>query len=41
MGWLHRALLDRLGAAKAIDWGRCSLDSATMPAKRCESRDLT
>jgi transposase len=31
---LHRALLDRLGRANAIDFGRCSLDSASLPAKR-------
>src|SRR5215203_2953308 len=31
---LHRALLDRLGRANAIDFGRCSLDSASFPAKR-------
>ena len=31
---LHRVLLDRLGAANAIDWSRCSLDSASVPAKR-------
>ena len=31
---LHRVLLDRLGAADQIDWGRTSLDSATVPAKR-------
>ncbi len=31
---LHRVLLDRLGRANAIDWSRCSLDSATVPAKR-------
>src|SRR3954447_21375305 len=31
---LHRALLDRLGRANAIDWGRCSIDSASVPAKR-------
>jgi len=31
---LHRALLDRLGRANAIDWSRCSLDSASVPAKR-------
>src|ERR671932_1844144 len=31
---LHRVLLDRLGAANAIDFGRCSLDSASVPAKR-------
>lgn len=30
---LHRALLDRLGRANAIDVGRCSLDSASFPAK--------
>ncbi len=30
---LHRALLDRLGRANAIDWSRCSLDSASVPAK--------
>jgi transposase len=29
----HRALLDRLGRANAIDWSRCSLDSASFPAK--------
>jgi hypothetical protein len=26
-------LLDRLGRANAIDCGRCSLDSASFPAK--------
>src|SRR5215211_4837690 len=26
-------LLDRLGRANAIDWSRCSLDSASVPAK--------
>jgi transposase len=31
---LHRVLLDRLGAANAIDWSRCSLDSASFAAKR-------
>ena len=31
---LHHVLLDRLGAANAIDWSRCSLDSASVPAKR-------
>ena len=31
---LHRVLLDRLGKANAIDWSRCSLDSAAVPAKR-------
>ena len=30
---LHRALLDRLGRANAVDFGRCSLDSASFPAK--------
>ena len=30
---LHRVLLDRLGRANAIDFGRCSLDSASVPAK--------
>jgi len=29
----HRALLDRLGRAGLIDWGRCSLDAASLPAK--------
>jgi len=29
---LHRALLDRLGEADGIDWGRASLDSAAVPA---------
>ena len=33
-GRLHRALLDRLGRANAVDFGRCSLDSASFPAKR-------
>lgn len=31
---LHRVLLDRLGRANAIDWRRCSLDAASVPAKR-------
>jgi transposase len=31
---LHHVLLDRLGRANAIDWSRCSLDSASVPAKR-------
>src|SRR5687767_8032076 len=35
---LHRVLLDRLGAANAIDWTRCSLDSASIPAKRGAKR---
>ena len=30
---LHQILLDRLGRANAIDWSRCSLDSASFPAK--------
>ncbi len=30
---LHRVLLDRLGRANAVDWSRCSLDSASVPAK--------
>jgi transposase len=29
----HRALLDRLGRAGLIDWRRCSLDAASLPAK--------
>jgi transposase len=29
----HRALLDRLGRAGLIDWSRCSLDAASVPAK--------
>ncbi len=31
---LHRALLDRLGEADAIDWSRAALDSASVPAKK-------
>ena len=31
---LHRALLDRLGAADQIDWSRAALDSAAVPAKK-------
>ena len=31
---LHRVLLDRLGAADAIDWSRASLDSGSVPAKK-------
>jgi len=31
---LHRAFLDRLGEADAIDWSRAALDSATVPAKK-------
>ena len=29
----HHALLDRLGKAGLIDWSRCSLDAAGLPAK--------
>src|SRR3954468_2873679 len=35
---LHHVLLDRLGKANAIDWSRCSLDAASVPAKRGASR---
>jgi transposase len=35
---LHRVLLDRLGRANAIDWSRCSLDGASVPAKRGAKR---
>jgi len=35
---LHRALLDRLGAADQIDWSRVALDSASIPAKKGVSR---
>lgn len=31
---LHRALLDELGAAGAIDWERACIDSASIPAKK-------
>jgi|SRR5581483_7167424 len=31
---LHRVLLDRLGEAGKIDWGRASADGARVPAKR-------
>ena len=31
---LHRALLNRLGRANAIDFGRCSLDSASFAGKK-------
>src|SRR5215213_5580114 len=37
---LHRALLDRLGKANAIDFGRCSLDSASFPGKRGASASV-
>ena len=33
-GRLHRRLLDRLGGAGRIDWGRASADGARVPAKR-------
>jgi transposase len=29
---IHQGLLDRLGSADQIDWGRASLDSASVPA---------
>ena len=29
----HHTLLDRLGRAGLIDWSRCSLDAASLPAK--------
>jgi transposase len=31
---LHQVLLERLHAAGQIDWGRASLDSASVPAKK-------
>lgn len=31
---IHRAFLDRLGAADQIDWERAALDTAAVPAKR-------
>ncbi|MBB2964264.1 transposase [Methylobacterium sp. R2-1] len=31
---LHQVLLKRMQAAGEIDWGRASLDSASVPAKR-------
>jgi transposase len=31
---LHRAVLDRLGAAGAIDWSRAIIDAASMRAKK-------
>ncbi len=31
---LHRALLDRLGAADQIDWDRAGVDSASIPAQK-------
>src|SRR5918997_4389325 len=33
---LHRAMLDRLGAADRIDWTRAALDSRSLAAKRGE-----
>ena len=33
-GRLHRALLDRLGAADRIDWSRVAVDSQVVAAKR-------
>jgi transposase len=35
---LHRVLLDRLGESDRIEWGRASLDSASVPAKRGDRR---
>lgn len=35
---LHRALLDRLGQANAIDWSRAAVDSASVPAKKGAKR---
>jgi transposase len=35
---LHRTLLDRLGDADRIDWGRASLASASIPGKRGAGR---
>ena len=35
---LHRALLDELGAAGAIDWERACVDSASIPAKKGAQR---
>jgi len=37
---LHHVLLDRLGEADRIDWGRASLDSASIPAKRGAMRPV-
>jgi len=31
---LHHVLLNRLGRADQIDWGRAGLDSASIPAKK-------
>lgn len=35
---LHRTLLERLEGAGQLDWGRASLDSASVPAKRGDLR---
>src|ERR687893_1924901 len=35
---LHQVLLERLHGADKPDWGRASLDSASVPAKRGEGR---
>ncbi len=35
---LHRVLLERLGESDRIEWGRASLDSASVPAKRGDRR---
>jgi transposase len=35
---LHRVLLDGLGESDRIEWGRASLDSASVPAKRGDRR---
>jgi len=37
---LHRALLDRLGAAGRIDWSRVRVDAASVPAKRGAMRPV-
>ena len=31
---LHRVLLDRLGAAGAVDWSRCAIDSVSVVTER-------
>ena len=35
---LHHELLNRLGNADRIDWSRASLDSASVPAKKGDSK---
>jgi len=35
---LHHELLNRLGEADRIDWSRASLDSASVPAKKGDSK---